>query len=142
MNQNYRHTITLYNCLKALDSPDRKDHWYRTVLDRCYYKAQITRIDAGTSAGVVNTYVVRIPESSSYRPYVVWAALSEKERSRCFTMDLDDLVIYGSCTDEITGDAGSTAVQVLKRHKPDAFKITACSDNTRAIMEKHYRLGG
>lgn len=142
MNPNYNHTITLYNCLKAADSPDRKDHWYRTELGQCYYKASVTRVDSGTSAGVRNTYVARIPEDPSYLPYAVWAALAEVQRSRHFTMNLDDLVIYGACSDEVTGESGGTAVQLLKRHKPDAFKVTACSDNTRSPMEKHYRLGG
>lgn len=142
MNPNYRHTVTLYNCLKAADSPDRKDHWYRTVLHGCYYKAAVNRVDAGTSAGARNTYVVRIPENASYLPYAAWASLSDEMRRRCFTMNLDDLVVYGDCREEITGESGMTAVQVMKRHKPDAFKVTACSDNARAPVERHYRLGG
>ena len=32
--------------------------------------------------------------------------------------------------DEITGVSGQTAAQVLNRHKPNAFKVTAFSDNT------------
>lgn len=142
MNPNYRHTITLYNCLKVADSPDRKDHWYRRVLSGCYYKAAVTRIESGTNAGVQNTYVVRIPKHERYRPYAVWAQLPEKEREKFFTMSLDDLVLYGERKEEITGSVGQTAVQLMKRYKPDAFKVTACADNTRSQIEQHYRLGG
>lgn len=141
-NANYVHTITLYNCLRAADSADKKDHWYRHVLDECYYKASVTRTDSGTSAGMQNTYTVRIPESLQYKPYSVWATLSDEERSAFFTMNLDDIVVHGMCMEEITGSAGQTAVQVMKRHKPDAFKVTAVSDNTAALAAKHYRLGG
>lgn len=142
MNPNYRHTVTLYNCMKATDSLDKKDHWYRTVLEGCYYKSAVTRIDSGTNAGVQNTYVVRILEDSRYLPYAAWIHLPDGERSKHFTMSLDDLVLYGRCPEQITGISGQTATQLMKQHKPDAFKVTACSDNTRAPVGKHYRLGG
>lgn len=142
MNPNYGHTITLYNCMKATDAPDKKDHWYRHELSGCYYKAAVTRTDTGIGAGMQNVYTVRIPESDRYKPYGEWAGLTEDDRPRYFTMDLDDIVISGSCGEEITRHSGQTAAQVLKRHKPDAFKVTAVSDNTRGMFAKHYRLGG
>lgn len=142
MNPNYAHTITLYNCLRAKDSEDKKDHWCRHVLNGCFYKAAIVRTDTGANAGQQNTYVVRIPVSDRYRPYTEWIRLSPEEREQYFTMALDDVVIAGECAGEITGASGQAAMQVLSRHKPDAFKVTAVSDNTRSPYGKHYRLGG
>lgn len=142
MNPNYTHTITLYNCLKSNDSKDKKDHWYRHVLTCCYYKASVTRTDSGSSAGMQNTYTVRIPESPQYKPYHVWAALSDEERRESFTMNLDDIAVHGECMEEITDESGHRAVQVMNRSKPDSFKVTAVSDNTAAMAAKHYRLGG
>lgn len=141
-NANYTHTITLYNCLKAMDSPNKKDHWYQYVLDGCYYKAAVTRVDTGTTAGMQNVYTVRIPSSADYRPYYEWASLTDGERKQKFTLSLDDIVIHGVCPEEISGISGQTATQVLKRYKPDSFKVTAVSDNTGALYSKHYRLGG
>lgn len=141
-NANYTHTITLYNCLKATDSPDKKDHWYQYVLEGCYYKAAVTRMDSGTNAGMQNVYTVRIPSSADYRPYHEWASLTDEERRQQFTLSLDDIVIHGICLEEISNISGQTSVQVLKRYKPNAFKVTAVSDNTRAMFAKHYRLGG
>jgi len=141
-NANYTQTITLYNCLHAVDSQDKKDHWYRHVLTDCFYKAAVTRIESGTNAGMQNTYTVRVPESDQYKPYAEWAELLEEERKECFTAAVDDIVIAGECTEEITGATGQTAVQIMKRHKPDAFKVTAFSDNTKFLTAKHYRLGG
>lgn len=141
-NASYVHTITLYNCLRAADSPDKKDHWYRHILHDCYYKSSVVRVDSGTSAGQQNVYTVRIPESPQYRPYADWLKLVEEERKKYFTMQLDDVVVHGECREEITGASGQTAVQLMKRYKPDSFKVTAVSDNSRALCAKHYRLGG
>lgn len=142
MNPNYVHTVTLYNCLRAKDSGDKKERWYRHVLRDCFYKAAIVRTDTGTNAGQQNTYVVRIPVSDLYRPYAEWIRLLPAEREQYFTMALDDVVIAGECAEEITGATSQAAMQVLNRHKPDAFKVTAVSDNTRSPYAKHYRLGG
>lgn len=142
MNPNYTHTITLYNCLAAADSTDKKDHWYRYVLPGCYYKAAVTRVDGGTSAKMQNVYTVRIPEDKAFRPYREWCGLGDEERKECFTLRLDDIVVAGDCREEITSAGGQTAVQLMNRYKPDAFKVTAVSDNTAALSAKHYRLGG
>lgn len=49
MNQNYIHTITLYNRIQAADSEDRKEHWKRTVLLNCFWKAQVNTGFNGTA---------------------------------------------------------------------------------------------
>lgn len=139
MNQNYIHTITLYNCLKAADNSERKDIWYRHVMTDCFYKAAIVQMNSGTSAGMNNTYTVRIPESERYRPYAEWMKLSDTNRKRFFTLRVDDIVVYGSCPESIGEIA---AAQLLVRYKPDAFRVTAVSDNTTFPIGKHYRLGG
>lgn len=142
MNPNYTHTITLYNCLKAADGPNKKEKWYRHVLDRCFYKAVINTIQNGTQASQSNTYTVRIPEDKRYLSYAQWIMLPEAERADYFTASSGDIVIQGECPDEITGATGQAAVQVLNRNKPDAFKVTAFADNTFCRLGKHYRLGG
>lgn len=137
MNPNYCHTITLYNCLKARDAADKKEHWTRTVLHGCFYKASITQTQSDTQVTQQNTYTVRIPQSGDYLPYAEW-----KDSQTGFTASEGDIVVYGECEDEITGEDGQTAAQLLLRHKPEAFRVTAFSDNTSHLMGKHYRLGG
>lgn len=138
MNPNYVHTITLYNRIRAADTEDRKERWIKTVLPNCFYKAQINAGFADTQASVSNTYIVRIPEDRRYLPYAEFV----KDPKGHFTVSLDDIVIYGICNEDITGESGRTAVQVLQRHRPNAFKVTAFSDNTAFRIAKHYRLGG
>lgn len=138
MNQNYNHTITLYNCIKAVDTTDRKECWIKTVLHDCFFKSQVNTGFNGTQASVQNTYVVRIPEDKRFLPYVDFIKNPENH----FTVSSGDIVVHGDCREEITGSSGQTAAQVLTGHKPDAFKVTAFSDNTAFPVARHYRLGG
>ncbi len=138
MNQNYIHTITLYNRIQASDSEDRKEHWKRIVLHNCFWKAQVNTGFNDTQASVQNTYAVRIPKDDRYLPYAEYKNSPEEH----FTVSQGDIVICGECTEEITGESGKTAARVLNRYKPSAFKVTAFSDNTSFLLAKHYRLGG
>lgn len=141
-NANYTHTITLYNCLRSSDSPDKREKWYRHIINSCFYKCTLTDIQNGTQITKSSTYTVRVPETSKYRPYCEWKKLSDDERRQYFTFSTDDIVVYGECMEEIEGTQGKTAAQFMLRNKPDSFKITAVSDNTRNRFARHYRLGG
>lgn len=142
VNPNYKDTITIYNCLKATDNPKKKDVWHRHVLHNCFYKNVIGLKENGKGLQMANGYTVRIPKSLMYKPYHEWCKLEEQVRKKYFTLSENDIVIKGECREEITGTGAATASQVLNKHKPDAFRITAISDNTNALAGKHYRLGG
>lgn len=139
MNPNYNATITLYNCLHAKDNPEKKDVWKKVILPGCFFKASTTVVQNGTEATQSNTYTARIPQNDQYSEYRHWAAAGAISG---FTVSTGDIVILGECPDEITGESPNTASQVLNRNKPNAFKVTAFSDNTGHIAGKHYRLGG
>lgn len=143
MNPNYNQTITIYNCLRAQDNPgSKKDIWQRTVLHDCFYKNVIGQVESGNSIKMANVYTARIPESPMYVPYAEWIILPENIRKNRFTFRLDDIIVKGECREEITGTSPNTASELLSRHKPDAFKVTAFSDNTSHRYGKHYRVGG
>ena len=143
MNQNYNQTITIYNCLRAKENPNSiKDIWHRTVLHNCFYKNVIGQVESGNGVKMANAHTVRIPESTLYLPYAEWCKISEDERKNHFTFRLDDIIVKGECKEEITGASPDTASELLSRHKPDAFKVTAFSDNTSHRSGKHYRAGG
>lgn len=144
MNPNYNQTITLYNCYRGNDNPDsKKDIWQKTVLHNCFYKNVIGRSEyADKEPKMNNVYTVRIPVSEKYKPYHEWIRLPEEKRGDFFTCSQKDIVIRGECSDIITGVPPNTASQTLTRYKPDAFVVTAFSDNTSYRIAKHYRLGG
>lgn len=137
MNQNYNQTITLYNRIRAADSADKKEHWRRTVLPGCFWKACINTYFSDKEATSQNTYTVRIPENERYAPYADFL-----KRQKTFTVTKGDIVVCGVCPDEITGESGNTASEVLNRYSPSAFRVTAFSDNTAFPIAKHYRIGG
>lgn len=138
MNQNYSHTITLYNRIKAADRNERKERWIKTTLFNCFWKSVVNTGFNGTSSIVDNTYVVRIPEDERYMKYAEFKGDPDGH----FTVSQDDIVVLGECLEEITNEPGHTAAQLMLRYKPNAFKVTAFSDNTSFLVAKHYRLGG
>ena len=142
MNPNYNETITVYNCIRGKDNLSKKDIWIRTVLHDCFYKSSIARTDNGKNAKMENTYTARIPASEQYTPYRDFSKLAEEERNGRFTFNLGDIVVRGECLEEITSQTPNTASEVLDRLKPEAFLVTAFSDNTSHPCAKHYRVGG
>lgn len=134
----YVHTLTLYNRIRAADTPDRKERWIRTVFHNCFWKSQIQTGFRDTGVSSQNVYVVRIPEDARYLPYAEFV----KQPIGRFTFSQGDLVVLGECKEEITGETGHTMTQVLNRYRPDAFQITAFADNTSFPVARHYRLGG
>lgn len=138
LNPNYVHTLTVYNRVRAADTENRKEHWYRTVLHNCFWKSSVGTTFSGTDADIRNIYTVRIPKDPRYLPYHEFV----KKPAGYFTVSQEDIVILGEIQEEITGESGHMAAQVLNRYSPNAFKVTAFSDNTAFPMGKHYRIGG
>jgi len=142
LNPNYNQTITLWNCLKAVDNPVANvDVWYKTVLNDCFYKVVTQQVNSGINSQMAGAYTVRIPKSAAYLPYAEWVAKDASLRAGFFTMHNDDIVILGISSDTIASTSPNTAPQILAKNKPNSFKVTACSDNSLG-MQGHYRLGG
>ena len=121
MNPNYVHTITLYR--KQSDGS-----FTRTVHHDCFWKAGISVTQSGTNASQSNIYTVRIPADEFPDGLTVSTG--------------NDFVVYGECTDEVANTSGNRAAEILTRNKPNAFKVTAFSDNTSHQIDRHFRLGG
>jgi len=142
LNPNYDKTITLWNCLKAVDNPDGNvDVWCKTVLTDCFFKVVTSQVNSGYNTQMSGAFTVRIPKSDKYLPYAQWVAKPALQRASYFTMRNDDIVILGTSADTITNASPNTAAQILAKNKPNAFKVTACSDNSGSL-QGHYRLGG
>lgn len=142
LNPNYQNTITLWNCLKAVDNPaGNVDVWYKTVLADCVFKVVTEQVNSGLNSQMAGAYTVRIPKNTAYLPYAEWVAKAANLRAGFFTMHNDDVVILGSSADTISSTSPNTAAQILAKNKPNAFKVTACADNSGGF-QGHYRLGG
>lgn len=141
MNPNYCDTVTIYNRLKAADSPDKKEHWKKTVLERCSYNSAMIRSAGANQKTFLQMdlrpeYTVRIPKNPSYRPYHEW-----KQDQIGFTLSAGDLVIKGICPEEID-PATNNITKVLRQYASDAFIISKTVDNTKHLVDKHYCVGG
>lgn len=141
-NPNYNSTITIYNRISSKDSGTKKEQWQRNVLSHCFFKMSMTQNQSGTESSNKNTYIVRIPQTEKYKPYEEWVTLEEEERNNYFTISLGDIIIKNEVLDIIDGNAGNTATQVLNRHKPNGFRITSLSDNTKFMYGRHFKVGG
>lgn len=98
------------------------------MLRGCFWKSVTTVVQSGTQASQVNTYTVRIPLSVA---------------GDGFSVKPGDIVVLGECPDAISNTSpGYRAAEVLNKYNPDAFKVTATTDNTGHLIDKHYRLGG
>lgn len=119
MNPNYNQTITVFRKVGT--------EWSKLVLENCFWKSGIVMVQNDTEAQQTNTYTVRIPLEIAGSDFSAFPG---------------DVVVLGECTDEVTGKSPDTAAEVLRRNKPNAFLVSAYSDNTSYLMAKHYRLGG
>ena len=142
MNPNYNQTITIYNCVKAKDSGEKENTWHRSTVNKCFFKCVMGRTNGDKTASMASVYTARIAQSPQYLPYREYTKLSKEERAGYFTFNIGDIVVKGDCQEEIIGKTPNTASELLNRWKPEAFEVTAFSDNTSHMCEKHYRVGG
>lgn len=126
-------TITVLNKRDGLDSPDGLDAWKKTVLHDCFWAGEQTRGQSGQEISESAAYLLRVPRSADYRPYLDW-----KTDMEGFTFSPGDYIILGETEKEITPE---TVQSVLERHRPDAFEVRKFKDNTRGPLP-HYRLEG
>lgn len=119
MNPNYVHTITHYH--------NTGSGWTRRIYHGCYFRAVINVSQGSTEETVSNIYTARIPA---------------EEAGSAFAASKGDIVIRGECAAEIGDASGSRVAEILRAHKPFAFRVNAVADNTDHLMDKHWRLGG
>ena len=143
MNPNYCDTVTIYNRLKSSDSPDKKKRTLekKAVLKNCSYNSAMIRSPGEISKTLLNGWIARniqcgVQKNNDYRPYHEW-----KQDQVGFTLSAGDLVIKGHCQEEIDPSTNNITV-VMRRYEPDAFIISKVVDNTKHLVDKHYRVGG
>lgn len=131
----FHHTITVLNRRAGSDSPDRLDLWKATVIENCSWAQYTTRAVSGNDITLEASHVVRVPQSSQYRPYSAWKADMEG-----FTFCVGDYIIKGEIIDEVTPE---TIQNIVNSCRPDAFVVKFFRDNTGiANALGHYHLEG
>lgn len=126
--------ITIYN--KEYDPKNRLDVWHRTVIDNVWFYVdnKVQQTDSGLKSSDV--YKIRIPEGSPDKEYLDEEAyIKAKDKDRHWTLQQDDIIVFGRCPYEITKPADLTSV-----HK-QYIKIISWSDNRFGGLP-HWRVGG
>lgn len=132
------HTVTVLNKRAGRDSPDGLDAWKKTVLHDCFWAGKQTRGQSGRMSTAVEvnegaSYLLRVPQSVDYRPYLEW-----KADMIGFTFSPGDYIVRGEVAEEITPE---TVQSVVEKYRPEAFEVQLFKDNTDGPLP-HYRLEG
>lgn len=131
-------TITVLNKLSAKDSVTKQDVWYKTVLHNCAFSSEAVKNVTGTTVGVGNTFISRIPKNEKYLPYSEWKNNPDEH----FTLNTGDYIIKGEL-DESEIVAPNTIQTIYQNHRENAFSIRTFKDNTNVIeVLEHYRVEG
>ena len=129
----WAHTVTVLNKRAGRDSADYLDSWKKTVLRDCFWAGKQTQGQSGQEVNEGAAYLLRVPQSGDYRPYLEWKADMDG-----FTFSPGDYIILGEVAEEITPE---TVQAVVESRRPDAFEVQLFKDNPVGPLP-HYRLEG
>ena len=112
--------VTIINRLKSKDNESKRDKFYKKTLDNCIWDKAKLANQSGKAIYYSNGYSVQIPteQNCKYKDYREW--ITDIENS--FTLSLDDYVILGEVTEDITPD---NLKDIINRYSPNVFKISS-----------------
>ena len=112
--------VTIINRLKSKDNESKRDIFYKKILDNCIWDKAKLANQSGKAIYYSNGYSVQIPteQNCKYKDYREW--ITDIENS--FTLSLDDYVILGEVTEDITPD---NLKDIINRYSPNVFKISS-----------------
>lgn len=120
-------TVTIVNRLKGEDNDTGRDIFYKKTLKNCVWMGKQIGSRNGNEIAYTEGYQVHIPKSQkfTYFEYNIWK--NKENLDDCFTLSLDDYVILGEVTEEITTD---NITKIIKKYKPNALQIRQFQDLT------------
>src|SRR5574344_1479633 len=127
----YDKTVTIVNKLKKADSGigATTDTWKKTVIDSAEFHKKVIRTVSGSTVSIGESEVVLIPFGSGYLPYSTW----KSDTSKGFTMEVGDIIFYGTLTETPTS-ANITALKQTYKNC-DVRTVEIAKSNGMAIVE-------
>ena len=112
MEDLYNGQVTIVNKLKKVDSGvgATTDTYKKTVINTAEFRKKTVRNVSGNTVSIGETETVLIPFGSGYLPYETW----KTDTSKGFTMEVGDLIFYGTLTETPTAANISTLKQTYK----------------------------
>ena len=136
--------ITIYN--KYTDNSTRVVTWYRTVLTDplSFWKEVGDRTVVGNVTLDTKSIICRIPQTTKYATVEDWWSLTDK--STKFTLQTDDIIVLGECTDEIdeyvSGKRSSDFLAKRKKFGGVMEIKQVANDTMNGMLFKHYTVKG
>lgn len=126
------------------------DKYYRHEIHaKCRYTQRSNHRSTGAgdtqNPSLLSTLVCRIPYVDNYLKPESWQNLSEEERSKYFTVQIDDYLALGIHKYEIgkNSAAGEITIPDLRRKlQSDIMQAKAVRYSTKAMLGKHIRAEG
>ena len=92
-------TVTIYN--KFENPQTQLITWYRTVIEKCFWKNNIQKLTVGQETIETNSIICRIPKNDKFLEKYEWIKLPNDKMDGYFTLGKGDLIIKGSVEDVI-----------------------------------------
>ena len=123
MTEKFIDKVTIYNDIASDGvNPRRFD---RFVIDKCLVYEQLTESADGTIQKIVNAQNVITKNTEQYKTPIEYAKLSADERSKYFTVRVDDFVVLAEVDDVVNTIQEFKDLQ--KKYKDSGFFVTAVS---------------
>ncbi len=137
-------TITIYNQYK--DPQTRVVHWYKMVVNGCFWKYTGNKVTVGQVELATNSTICRIPKDDRYLERYVWESLPNDQMENHFTLSPGDIIIKGEVDDEIDEQtSGQRSTDLIAKYKKlqGCIEIQSVADNTGVGRnDKHYYVVG
>lgn len=124
-------TITVFN--KYTDKTSRKDYWYKTVIENCFYQHTQNEVVVGQAKIASDVSICRIRINDSFKDKRAWNELNSSEKEHFFTLAPGDVIIAGEVADVEVDDytKGQRMSDLIAEYKewPGCFTVKTVSIN-------------
>ena len=92
--------VTIYNDVPADSVNDRR--FDRFVIEKCNIQKGMLQNADGTIEKVVNAITITTKDTEHYKPYLEYRYLPTDEKEKYYTVQVNDVVIFGEVDDVAT----------------------------------------
>ena len=124
MTDFFKQKVTIYNDIASDGvNPRRFD---RFVIDFCNIQKGIMQNADGTIEKVVNAITITTKDTEHYKPSLEYRYLPIDEKEKYYTVQVNDVVIFGEVDDVVTTSREFQDLQ--SKYKNNGFSVTAVNE--------------
>lgn len=119
--------VTIYNDI----SIDKTRIFDKFTIDKCQITGQFIEKNNSTIRNVVNADTVITKDVAHYKSPIEYVKLDESERSKCYTAQIGDFIVFGEVSDIVSNP--NEFAQLQSKYKNNGIKITSVSANINGM---------